>query len=237
VSLLYRINRRIFNICLAFAAGGIFAGCLDIPDAVDDSSKITKIDVLIKQFGETSSEPLKVNANSKAELIADVYPEKEKKRVKFYWYIDEDILDSGSTYKISTTFMSSTFFSENFIPNKLVVKDHEGSILQKEFHVTVNTPPEILPETIPADGDILYGNSSTPFTFAWSSSDRDANDRLENILEIDGISYHVGELNQVVQSGFSMGKHTFRIIVEDNLGDKDSLPEQEFIVLDTLEYK
>ena len=237
VSLLYRMNRLVFNICLTLAAGGFLSACLDIPEAVDDSSKITQVEVLIKQFGQTSSEPLRVNANTKAELIAEVYPDKEKKKVKYYWYIDEDILDSGSTYKISTTFMSSTFFSENFIPNRLVVKDREGSILEKEFHVSVNTPPELSKETIPADGDTLYGNSSTPFTFAWLSKEKDQNDRLENILEIDGERYHVGELNQVIQSGFKEGTHTFRIIVEDLQGDKDSLPIQEFFVVDTLERK
>ena len=231
------MNRRIFDICLALTAGGIFGGCLDIPEPVEDRTKILSVEVCLKQSGITYSEPLKANSSKKAELIAEVIPNDEKKKVKYYWYIGEDILDSGSTYSISTTFMSSTFFSENFIPDRLVVEDREGNKLEKKFHVIVNTPPLISEETIPADGDTLYGNQSTPFTFAWLTTDRDQDDRLENILEIDGISYHVGELNQVIQSGFKEGEHTFRIIVEDLQGDKDSLPIQEFFVVDTLERK
>jgi hypothetical protein len=44
----------------------------------------------------------------------------------------------------------------------------------------------------------------------------------------------VGELQQVMQSGFNIGVHSFRILVMDSLGDKDSTAIQEFLVLDTL---
>ena len=237
VSLFCRNNRRFLNICLAPIAFGVLAGCLDIPEAVDDSGKIVKVEVLVKQFGETSMEPLKLNSSEKAELIVDIAPDKEKDKVKYYWYIDEDLIDSGRTYAISTSFMSSEFFRANFIPNRLVVEDREGSTLEKKFTVTVNTPPWLSNITTPADGDTLYGNSQTPFSFAWLSIDNDEGDHLQNILEIDGTRYQVGELNQVFQSGFSEGSHTFRILVEDSQGDKDSLPMQEFFVIDTLEGK
>jgi uncharacterized alpha/beta hydrolase family protein len=90
---------------------------------------------------------------------------------------------------------------------------------------------------MPADGDTLFGNSQTPFTFSWRSIDNDEDEQLQNVLEIDGTRYQVGELNQVLQSGFSEGAHSFRILVEDSLGDKDSLPVREFFVIDTLEGK
>ena len=237
MSLFDKNNRRFLNICLTLVAGIFFAGCLDIPETVSDSHKIVKIDVLVKQFGETSPEPLKLNSSEKAELIAEVIPSNEEDEVKYYWYSEEELLDSGKTYAVSTNFMESSFLSKKFIPDKLVIEDREGSTLEKEFTVIVNTPPRLSKTTIPADGDTLFGNSQTPFTFSWLSIDNDEDEQLQNVLEIDGIRYQVGELNQVLQSGFSEGPHSFRILVEDSLGDKDSLPEREFFVIDTLEGK
>ena len=237
MSLFDKNNRRFLNICLTLVAGSFFAGCLDIPETVSDSHKIVKIDVLVKQFGETSPEPLKLNSSEKAELIAEVIPSNEEDEVKYYWYSEEELLDSGKTYAVSTNFMESSFLSKKFIPDKLVIEDREGSTLEKEFTVIVNTPPRLSKITIPADGDTLFGNSQTPFTFSWLSIDNDEDEQLQNVLEIDGIRYQVGELNQVLQSGFSEGPHSFRILVEDSLGDKDSLPEREFFVVDTLEGK
>lgn len=237
MSLFDKNNRSLLNICLTLVAGSFFAGCLDIPETVSDSHKIVKIDVLVKQFGETSPEPLKLNSSEKAELIAEVIPSNEEDEVKYYWYSEDELLDSGKTYAVSTNFMASSFISKKFIPDKLVVEDREGSTLEKEFTVIVNTPPRLSKKTIPADGDTLFGNSQTPFIFSWLSIDNDEDEQLQNVLEIDGTRYQVGELNQVLQSGFSEGSHSFRILVEDNLGDKDSLPMQEFFVIDTLEGK
>lgn len=237
MSLFDKNNRSLLNICLTLVAGSFFAGCLDIPETVSDSHKIVKIDVLVKQFGETSPEPLKLNSSEKAELIAEVIPSNEEDEVKYYWYSEDELLDSGKTYAVSTNFMASSFISKKFIPDKLVVEDREGSTLEKEFTVIVNTPPRLSKKTIPADGDTLFGNSQTPFIFSWLSTDNDEDEQLQNVLEIDGTRYQVGELNQVLQSGFSEGSHSFRILVEDNLGDKDSLPMQEFFVIDTLEGK
>ena len=237
MSLFDKNNRRLLNICLTLVAGSFFAGCLDIPETISDSHKIVKIDVLVKQFGETSPEPLKLNSSEKAELIAEVIPSNEEDEVKYYWYSEDELLDNGKTYAVSTNFMASSFISKKFIPDKLVVEDREGSTLEKEFTIIVNTPPRLSKKTIPADGDTLFGNSQTPFIFSWLSIDNDEDEQLQNVLEIDGTRYQVGELNQVLQSGFSEGSHSFRILVEDNLGDKDSLPMQEFFVIDTLEGK
>ena len=89
-------------------------------------------------------------------------------------------------------------------------------------------------ETTPADGDTLYGNSYTPILFTWQSFDRDENNYLNNTLEIDSVRYNVGDLQEVMQSGFTEGRHTFRIFVEDSMGDQDSSATQEFFVIDTL---
>lgn len=223
------------DISLAFAAGVLFSACLHVPHAPNDVQKISNVSVFAKQFDEAIEEPIKINSNEQAELIAEVTPSKYKNKIKYYWYNDDDILDSGATYTISTTYMTSSFLSKNFIPNRLVIKDEEGNTLETTFSVNVNNPPQILAETIPADGDTLYGNSHTPFLFSWQSFDRDGSKGLENVLEIDGTQYQVGELQQVMQSGFGEGRHTFRILVTDSLGDKDSTDKQEFFVIDALE--
>ena len=237
MSLLSKNNRSLLDISLAFAAGVLFSACLDVPHAPNNIQKISNVSVFAKQFDEAIEEPIKINSNEQAELIAEVTPSKYKNKIKYYWYNDDDILDSGATYTISTTYMTSSFLSKNFIPNRLVIKDEEGNTLETTFSVNVNNPPQILAETIPADGDTLYGNSHTPFLFSWQSFDRDGSKGLENVLEIDGTQYQVGELQQVMQSGFGEGRHTFRILVTDSLGDKDSIAVQEFFVIDTLEAK
>ena len=237
VSLLSKNNQCLLAISLALAAGALFSACLDVPHAPNDTQKISEVSVFARQFDEAIEEPIKINSNEQAELIAEVTPGKYKNRIKYYWYNGDEILDSGATYTISTTYMASSFLSRNFIPDRLLIKDDEGNTLETTFSVNVNNPPQILAETIPANGDTLYGNSHTPFLFSWQSFDRDGSKGLENVLEIDGVQYKVGELQQVMQSGFSEGRHTFRILVTDSLGDKDSTDKQEFFVFGTPEAK
>lgn len=208
--------------------------CSDIPDLPDGSTKIQDFEVYVHQFDEDTFEPLKINSNDSASLGIYVSPESNKDKVQYYWYNGEDLLDSGDTYSVSTTMTATPFTAQNFIPDRAEIVDSEGNRLEKELTIIVNAPPEISFHTEPADGDTLYGNTHTTFPFSWSSWDRDDDDRLYNIIEIDGTAYSVGELNSVRQSGFSEGEHTFRIIVEDSRGDKDSIPSRSFFVIDTL---
>ena len=228
-------NRCVLNICLALVAGGLFSACLHIPDAPSDNSKITSVDVSVKQFGELKESPLKINSDDDAELIAEVTPSKFKNDIKYYWYKGDETLGKGSVYTITTDYMASSKKIEKHIPDKLVIEDNEGNRLKTTFQIVINVPPKLSTETKPEDGEILYGDSHTPILFSWHSSDRDESGQLFHTLEIDGISYNVGDLQQVQQSGFTMGKHTYRILVEDSLGDKDSIPEKEFFVIDSLE--
>ena len=179
------------DISLAFAAGVLFSACLHVPHAPNDVQKISKVSVFAKQFDEAIEAPIKINSTEQAELIAEVTPSKYKNKIKYYWYNDDEILDSGATYTIRTNYMTSNFLANNFIPDRLVIKDDEGNSLETTF----------------------------------------------TILEIDGIQYQVGELQQVMHSGFGEGSHTFRVLVMDSLGDKDSIAVQEFFVIDTLEAK
>lgn len=234
VSFMKMNKRSVLALCLALMAGGLFSACLDIPDAPNDSPKITSVEVLVKQFDETKESPLKINSDESAELIADVNPNHFRNDVKYFWYKGDDKLGEGMVYTISTDDMASSEKIKQHIPDKLIIEDREKNRLSTTFQITINVPPKLSTKTIPADGDTLYGNTHTPILFSWQSSDRNEDKRLSHTLEIDGKLYNVGELQQVLQSGFTEGRHTYRILVEDSFGDKDSIPEQEFFVVDTL---
>lgn len=230
-------KRRVLELCLTLMVGGLFSACLDIPEPPGDTPKITSVQVLVKQFDDTKGEPLKINSDEDAELIAEVNPDKFKNNIKYFWYKGNDILGKGMVYPINSDDMASSEKIKQNIPDKLVIEDSENNQLKTTFQITINVPPQISTKTKPANGDTLYGNTHTPILFSWQSSDRNEDKHLSHVLEIDGIRYNVGELQQISQSGFSEGKHTYRILVEDSLGDKDSIPEQEFFVIDTLETK
>lgn len=230
-------KRRVLELCLTLMVGGLFSACLDIPEPPGDTPKITSVQVLVKQFDDTKGEPLKINSDEDAELIAEVNPDKFKNDIKYFWYKGSDILGKGMVYPINSDDMASSEKIKQNIPDKLVIEDSENNQLKTTFQITINVPPQISTKTKPANGDTLYGNTHTPILFSWQSSDRNEDKHLSHVLEIDGIRYNVGELQQISQSGFSEGKHTYRILVEDSLGDKDSIPEQEFFVIDTLETK
>lgn len=227
-------KQSVLNLCLALMAGGLFPACLHIPSTPDDSRKISTIEVLVKQFDETRESPLKINSDESAELIASVNPGKYKNDVKYYWYKGDSLLGKGMTYAISTDDMTSKKKIKKNIPDKLVIEDREKNRLDTTFQIIINVPPQLSTKTKPENGEVLYVDSHTPILFSWQSSDRDESGQLFHTLEIDGIPYNVGELQQIQQSGFATGKHTYRVLVEDSLGDKDSIPEKEFIVIDTL---
>lgn len=170
-------------------------------------------------------------------LVAEVSPDFYKDKIRYLWFKDNEILDSGITYKILSSFMLSDFIEELFIPNRLVIFDSENNQIECKFEIQLNVPPQISKQTTPADGDTLFGDFYTPFLFKWNSYDLDENDKIQNILQIDETFYHLGNLNQIMQSGFTPGKHTFRVIVKDNIGIMDSLDFREFFVVDTLEGK
>lgn len=234
VNLFSKSIQCVFCICSVLVSVAILGACSDIPDSPESSPKIQGVDIYATQFGENSSDPIKINSNDSAVLNVFVFPDTYKNEIQYYWYNGEVLLDSGNTYAISTSMMLSSFTIQNFIPNRLEIVDREGNRLEKSFSTIINAPPQISEYTYPAYGDTLYGNNHTPILFSWYSWDRDPEDQVFNTIEIDGISYSVGELNQVQQSGFKQGEHSFRIIVEDTNGDKDSIPPRIFFVLDTL---
>lgn len=212
----------LFNLGAALAASFLFVACLDIPDKPEIDTKIMGVSVYIKQGKNIDSTLLKINSRDSSTLIAAVYPTHYKNEVQYYWYSDEDLLDSGKSYGISTSFTMSGNIGESFIPNKLVVKDKNDNFIEEEFRIILNAPPVLSQKTIPASGDTIYGNEFSPVTFSWECSEFDLGQQLEYTITIDDTDYAAGSFTQIRQSGFREGMHQYRITVSDPYGDKDS---------------
>ena len=211
--------------CILFS----LAGCLDLPDDPETGNKIERISLTISQPGTADSTLLKIHPGDSATLVANVYPQQFRDEIAIQWfYIDAQIkknLGKGLTYGIAKNF--------TLLPNYFVATDKEGNELAEAFEIIVNSPPTLSNETTPANGDTLWGSSTMAFLFKWESTDIDeilGMDSLQHILQIDGNSYPVGPLTQIMQSGFSAGKHSFRVIAEDSRGDSDTLDARSFYV-------
>lgn len=223
----------LFYLSVALLGCTLFSACLDIPNEPETQNIIQSVSIYVNQYGSKDSVLLKINSNDSSALSADVHPNVYKNDVNYYWINGEDILDSGRVYPISTDISKAGALADLFIPNKLIVKDHQGNLIEKIFKVTVNAPPTLTSKTIPAQGDTLFGNIHTSFHFQWESYDPDTKQKLTHILEIDDKQIPVGDLTDVMQSGFKEGRHHFRVIVSDPLGDKDSISTRDFFVIDT----
>lgn len=206
----------------ALIAGTLFVACMELPDYPDISNKVQGVSVSVAQYGKKDSTILKINPRDTAYMVATVHPSPAKD-LDYFWYKGEELLGEGMEFGIE-------FMLDIYIPDRLVLKDREGNSLEKEFKVVINTPPRLDATTIPAAGDTLYGNEHTSFLFQWKAYNQDANDTLQNLLEIDDVRYSVGQLNHIKQSGFQKGKHQFRVIVQDIYGDSDSTSWKDFYV-------
>ncbi|MCQ2060795.1 MAG: hypothetical protein MJY47_04315 [Fibrobacter sp.] len=211
--------------CILFS----LTGCLDLPDDPETGNKIERISLTISQPGTADSTILKIHPGDSATLVANVYPQQFRDEITIQWYYtDAQIkknLGKGLTYGISKNF--------TLLPNYFIATDNEGNELVEAFEIIVNSPPKLSETTIPANGDTLWGSPNMAFLFQWESSDDDANygrDSLHHILQIDSDAYSIGPFTHVMQSGFSTGKHSFRVIVEDARGDSDTLDTRTFYV-------
>jgi hypothetical protein len=209
-------------------------GCLDIPDAPNESQYIERVEVFLFQEGSPDSTLLKIRPNDSAVVKASVYPRQFKKNLTFHWLYSKGdstiIVGDSAEYTIPPS--PATYN----IPNALEVFDEVGNTIHQDFKITVNMAPVLYTTTIPTDGDTLYGNVHTSIRFWWNSYDYDSFDenKLQHTLIIDGVAYPVSSLTEVVQSGFTEGAHTFQIIVKDTFGDADTLSPRSFYMLDTL---
>ena len=223
-------------ICGAVFAVALFAllGCLDIPDEPNTGRTLERVDILVLQAGNEDSTLLKIRPSDSSIIRASVYPRQYKTQLSFLW--SRQTKDSSFTLGQGQDFTIPPNTSADQIPNQLEVVDEAGNSIQKKFEIAVNMEPVLEDFTIPADNDTLFANTHTSILFKWRSFDYDSfdEDKLDHILIIDGVTYPVGRLTEIRQSGFTEGEHTFQIIVFDTFGDSDTLVTRSFFVLDTL---
>lgn len=204
-------------------AGLLLCACLDIPEEPEVSEKITSVNVVITQNNQKDSTLLKITSNEKATISAHVHPNAHRESLEYLWLNRGKVIGEKSSSEVDV--------SQNaIIPDSLVIRDPYGNTISKSLRIIVNTPPTLSKKTVPADGDTVIAQPSTPILFQWNSSDPDYIDNLNHILEIDGVSYKLGNNTSIRQSGFSKGKHSFRILVSDAYGDKDSTAHVNFYV-------
>ena len=205
-------------------------GCLDIPDTPDDPPEIEHISVYVEQEGIKDSSILKIFPGDTATLKVSVFPRQYKKDFSFEWKRADKTLGTGESYVIPPKTPTKNF------PTLLAVYDPLGSETTIPVDVVANTPPQMDSIVSPAAGDTIYGNATMAILFKWYAYDMDLNygDALNYTLVIDSTRYELGSLNDILQSGFAPGEHSFYVKVTDSYGDCDSVAPQKFYIIDSL---
>lgn len=212
----------LLTLCMVLWAGAWLVACMEIPSSPHQSGKATEIAVYVLQKNNEDSTAQKINATEKANLKVHVNPSKFENDLEFFWYIDEDLLETGKTFTIDNPLIDE-------IPNRVVAKDKEGNSLEKFLDFETNTPPRIGSTLYPEKGAVFILTENQTITFKWYYVDID-NDPVESILHIDEQVYNVGTLTQIVQSGFKPGEHKFFVEVVDSYGDRSVSEERTFTV-------
>lgn len=221
---------RIFHLLYlgtALALGCLLVACLDIPNAPDSSNRIESINVHVYQYDSVDSTYLKIDPADSATLAAIVTPKSLERDLEFYWYSSEDkLLREGQFYPVLP--------GNSVIPCKLTVVDKENNSKSVSFTTFSNSAPTLGDVTIPTEGDSINAAKDSPILFQWTSHDS-RDDKLTHVLQIDSISYNVGDFTKVYQSGFDAGKHTFRVIVTDSYGVSDTTSWVNFWIVNSQE--
>lgn len=205
----------------------VFSACFEIPNEPKSQAAIKSIEVKVLQSGEESTDILKIKPYESAELYAEVKPTKYNGKLAFSWCSSENqgqVLGTGKSFTITGSITQE-------LPNRLLISDEVGNQTYKDFELIVNAAPQIKSIESPLENDTLKGDQNTAFKFSWVSTDENSK-TLSNTIIIDDKTYDVYELNQIWQSGFSRGKHTFQVVVEDAYGDKDSSDVIKFYVFE-----
>lgn len=224
MSLIHTKFFRLLNIGIALVLGGLLAACLDLPNDPDTSGKIESIKVHVVQYDKVDSTTLKINPKDSSTLVASVTPHHIKDELKFYWYFEDELLDSGNVFPVNIR-------NSAFVPNVLQAIDKEGNSKTIDFSTTLNSAPYFDDKTFPQPNETIEASAETPVLFQWASIDS-YEDELTHILEIDDVQYNVGSLTRIYQSGFTPGDHKFRVIVTDPYGDSDTLTWVSFKIKD-----
>lgn len=218
---------RLLRLSIALTLGALFVACLDIPSNPDSTAVVETVKVMVYQNDIYDSTFYKINPAESASLVAKVYPASFENELEFYWYFNDELVDSGTVYSIRFQDLSN-------IPNILFVTDKGGNSRTVRFTTILNSAPIIDSKTIPADGDSIEATENTPVLFQWNTFDSN-DDKLTHILEIDSTSYNVGPLTKISQSGFEPGEHSFRVIATDSFGDSDTLSWVRFTITNSRE--
>lgn len=205
----------------ALISGAVLGACSEIPSVPSERDKVTGVSVAILQNDLLDSTSYKINSNDSAQIIAFVHPDKFAEKLHYYWYHEDEFLDSGSTYSV-------TFMIKKLIPNRLVVIDDQENSLETAFDIVLNAPPRIGASMIPADSTVFHQDFHTPILFRWYTYDHD--DAVTSTFILDGEEYDVGYLTQITESGFEEGEHTYQVIVTDSHGDQAVSPKRVFFV-------
>lgn len=214
----FKISSVLITIALLLSSA-LLSACFEIPSEPIPPKAVKKIEVKVIQEGNPDSSSFKVKPKSQVELYAKVTPKSNSDDLTYNWKFSQEdgseaSIFSGNPYKTTTSYLKQ-------LPNKLVVTDAEGNQIVKTFDIVINSPPTITNILSPKQNTILVGNEKTAFKFDWIVTDENDTNLSSTVLW-DGVPQNVYKLNQVWQSGFSSGKHTFQVIVEDSYGDTDT---------------
>ncbi len=179
-----------------------------------------KTSLLLFQNGQQDSSKLQAFPDSSFVLKVKVTPDSVKKHLSFAWVSKRDTLGRADSIWIRSDAAQ--------VPELLIIADAEKNTIRIPVEILFNSPPRMLPETVPAHEDSLYGNENTALYFSWNGTDADIEDTLSYFIQIDSTVYAAGHTPGIQQSGFSYGKHEFRIWVTDSSGDSDTLSTQTF---------
>ncbi len=209
-----------WTICF-FGICAIFIACLETPNSPEFSGASSEISVCIYQTDSSCINPLQVSPTDSFTLYAKVFPSDYTSKLSFIWKGA-----SGKTLHKGSHFSTDT----SRVPDSLIVLDKYENRFALALDFIFDTAPEFLDETVPANGDVLIGDSTTAFLFEYSATDADKGDSLFYTLVLDSTEYFAGTLTSLYQSGLTIGKHRFRIFVRDGYGLKDSTDWISFTV-------
>lgn len=216
----------------------MLSACLDVPSNPNMEPKIENISVILVHENSIDSTLFKITPNETAKIKAVVTPKEYENKLHFFWYQNKfennNVVQSLVSEKKSFDINPSK--KPEKIPNALWVEDDEGNHLVKVFNIFVNSPPKLDKDVYPAKGDTLYGDINTAFQFKWNSSDKDK-EPISHTIIIDKESFELGSLTSIRQSGFTPGKHFYKIIAIDSFGDMDSTKTTVFYVLSSQKEK
>lgn len=216
------VFKRTFSIIFAAFCCGTLLACLDVPSDYERGLFLESANILlIKENGDTLK-TMQVPANENFKLFIKTEPQELASELNITWYVGKTEISKKPVY---------AYKAGNEIPDSVSINDNAGNYIGKAIHVTQNTPPVFEKLISPENGDTLKSYANAPILFKWEASDID-NDALTYILEVDGKGYATGRSSSVYQGGFTFGKHTLRIIVQDNFNNADTSSATSFYIKD-----